>query len=1185
MAILKPGQLASGSYTISGSFSGSFQGSGAGLNNIPSSAIVGLSSTQIASGNVTASVSTGTGSFTVTSGSSTFMFVSSSGNVGFGTSSPTAKIHIVGVGTTNATESQRIVNGSGAVIFLAQDNLDVRIGKDIAAFQRAYSLASGASFPAYSFSGNSGTGLYQDGANTVGISTGNTSRLQIASTGNVLINTTSDSGFKLDVNGIFRLGSSGARMFADTLNTLSLNFGNTSSTFGSETIYLRTNTGGIIELQSSYISRLRVAPTTGNILINTTTDTGHKLLVSGSSASGSVNLDNTLYVSGSRVGIGTSTPISFFDVVSTSGFPKTFISFRRPTVGDWGLSLGSETISNLYIGAVDVPGTVTSRYFWRANYNTAGVAANTFRPIDAALTTVPVVEIQGVSSTSANYFSITSAGASMGDILGVKSTGNVLINSTTDAGYKLDVNGTARVQDTLTLKATDGTALTAFGGTVTITQSGGARYLNFLNGGISFNSTYVFTISNGSNVPFAASGTDVYISHQNTNGLFLQRNSGYNYTINKLQGGSDLVNNLDIRTADYTISAYGPVSSGNIRLYSGDNTGTGGGGFGNIILQHNGTVKRGNVLIGTSTNVASAIVNVESTTQGFLPPRMTLAQRVAISSPASGLIVYETGSATTEGLWLNETTGWHQLLTNSGSQSISGSLNVTSITTSDATISGNVTVSGTASINTLIVNQIGYSSGSNQLGDAVDDTQTLYGTVRIPTGSLTVTGSLNVSSSATIQTLTVGLGAGSIAFNTALGFQALRVNTTGEANVGVGYQTFYNNTSGGYGVAVGYQSLYNNLGGNNNSAIGWFSLYNNTNGSGNTAIGLSSLQSNTIGNSNTALGRQSLFLNTTGSNITAIGHSSLRSNLANNNTALGFESAFSNTTGAQITAVGNSALRSNTLGSNNGAFGDGALYFNTTGNNNVSLGAYSLFRNISGSNNTSVGDTSLGFTTSNNNVALGYLAGNSNTSGANNIFIGANSTGVSATDSNRTWIGNSSTTSTWLAGNVLINTTTDAGFRLDVNGTARVQGNLFEVTNGTNKIAITSTQISCLAGVSVSDLNIVAGPISAPNSILGIGTTVGGGSTTILRLGAGNATNASGIVTIIESLRGFAPTSGTATFSFATWNGTINQTGGANGITRGLYINPTLTSAADFRAIETTTGSVLFNGGTKDSCV
>jgi hypothetical protein len=62
------------------------------------------------------------------------------------------------------------------------------------------------------------------------------------------------------------------------------------------------------------------------------------------------------------------------------------------------------------------------------------------------------------------------------------------------------------------------------------------------------------------------------------------------------------------------------------------------------------------------------------------------------------------------------------------------------------TITGNVTVLGTASINTLIINQIGYSSGSNQLGDTAEDTQTLFGTVIIPTGSLTVTGSVTAHS-------------------------------------------------------------------------------------------------------------------------------------------------------------------------------------------------------------------------------------------------------------------------------------------------------------------------------------------------------------------------------------------------------------------------------------------------------
>jgi hypothetical protein len=46
--------------------------------------------------------------------------------------------------------------------------------------------------------------------------------------------------------------------------------------------------------------------------------------------------------------------------------------------------------------------------------------------------------------------------------------------------------------------------------------------------------------------------------------------------------------------------------------------------------------------IGTTTPSASAKVEIASTTQGFLPPRMTSAQRDAISSPAAGLTIYNT---------------------------------------------------------------------------------------------------------------------------------------------------------------------------------------------------------------------------------------------------------------------------------------------------------------------------------------------------------------------------------------------------------------------------------------------------------------------------------------------------------------------------------------------------------------
>jgi hypothetical protein len=49
-----------------------------------------------------------------------------------------------------------------------------------------------------------------------------------------------------------------------------------------------------------------------------------------------------------------------------------------------------------------------------------------------------------------------------------------------------------------------------------------------------------------------------------------------------------------------------------------------------------------NVLIGTTTDSASAILNVASTTKGALLPRMTTTQRDAISAPTEGMLIYNT---------------------------------------------------------------------------------------------------------------------------------------------------------------------------------------------------------------------------------------------------------------------------------------------------------------------------------------------------------------------------------------------------------------------------------------------------------------------------------------------------------------------------------------------------------------
>lgn len=70
--------------------------------------------------------------------------------------------------------------------------------------------------------------------------------------------------------------------------------------------------------------------------------------------------------------------------------------------------------------------------------------------------------------------------------------------------------------------------------------------------------------------------------------------------------------------------------------------------------------KAQNIGIGTTTPNPSARLDVSSTTQGFLPPRMTTLQRNAITSPAAGLIIFNT---TNNRLEVRNSSAWEALLT------------------------------------------------------------------------------------------------------------------------------------------------------------------------------------------------------------------------------------------------------------------------------------------------------------------------------------------------------------------------------------------------------------------------------------------------------------------------------------------------------------------------------------------
>ena len=101
------------------------------------------------------------------------------------------------------------------------------------------------------------------------------------------------------------------------------------------------------------------------------------------------------------------------------------------------------------------------------------------------------------------------------------------------------------------------------------------------------------------------------------------------------------------------------VDSGRLSLGANNYIGSGGEWKCDINFVVNGTIQNGNsgyvqlskayaqsgLVAGTTTLNASAILEGSSTTQGFLPPRMTTTQRNNIASPAAGLMIYNTTTA------------------------------------------------------------------------------------------------------------------------------------------------------------------------------------------------------------------------------------------------------------------------------------------------------------------------------------------------------------------------------------------------------------------------------------------------------------------------------------------------------------------------------------------------------------
>ena len=449
--------------------------------------------------------------------------------------------------------------------------------------------------------------------------------------------------------------------------------------------------------------------------------------------------------------------------------------------------------------------------------------------------------------------------------------------------------------------------------------------------------------------------------------------------------------------------------------------------------------------------------------------------------------------------------------TNIGPAIFSGSATITGPTTmSSAIVSGDVTVLGTASINVLQINTTINSTGSNTLGDAANDTQTLYGTVVIPTGSLTVSGSaritssLNVGGDTTLSRLGVGNGISSwmnsgtiVATDTYFSKVTAGGSDGGLTLVGTPtVNSIYTGTGQGYDSA-------------NNLAI---STYNGgrtwmyISSSGNVGIGTASPKAKVHISSTVVGGFPTLGIIDTKTSLFTTDSSNNYGLLFGTNGANGFSWIQSQRVDGTATAY---PIMLNPQGGNIviGSILDAGYKLDVNGNSR-----------IKGTGATSA-TTALRVENSSASPSLVVL---------DNGYVGIN--------------------------------TGSAQYNLDVNGTARVQ-NISYI--GPSQLRPFGSSIA----VDPTGGNLAIIPSNTTNTLVDSTGAVFIRSNTI-----GTTAN---LYTLCSIQTVFSPTSGTGVNNNLVIHPIINQTGGANGITRGLYINPTLTAASDFRAIETTAGNVL----------
>jgi hypothetical protein len=200
-----------------------------------------------------------------------------------------------------------------------------------------------------------------------------------------------------------------------------------------------------------------------------------------------------------------------------------------------------------------------------------------------------------------------------------------------------------------------------------------------------FNGSVWINVSGASGSPWTYLGNDIYNANSGnvTIGTLTPNSFSKFEVLNPIASGNGIQGNS---TGQYGIGVYGRQTNSGFGVFG---EATGGGGIGGYFSGYGATgkalkaeisqggtaafftatgtggkgliVDEGSVGIGTTTPNASAKLEVNSTDKGFLLPRMTNAQRLAIATPSSGLMVFVYD---TQSLWIFRDGSWMEYTEN-----------------------------------------------------------------------------------------------------------------------------------------------------------------------------------------------------------------------------------------------------------------------------------------------------------------------------------------------------------------------------------------------------------------------------------------------------------------------------------------------------------------------------------------